>query len=432
MPVSLTDAFERVPLLADLPADERAHLLEVLKQVTVRPGDVLFREGESGGTLYLVLEGRLDVLKGLDTPDERKIADAWPGDFLGEMSLLIPGRARTASIRAAEPSLLWTMTHEDFGDLLSRQPKVAFTMVQSLTRRLDDSNKAAFRDLQDRNRKLQQAYDELRAAQAKLIEKERLERELQVAAEIQISILPQQLPQVAGFDFGALMQPARTVGGDLYDVFPMAAGRIGVVVGDVVGKGVPAAIFMARSHALIMAESAHGGAPADILRRVNTHLIRLQQSDQFVTVLFGILDVASGRFDYARAGHELPLLLTADRQVLTLPMRPGQPLGLFDDVLLDESSVQIPPGATLLLNTDGLTDGSNPRGERFGPERVLQRLRGLADHEAPEVCRAMLETLLTHLDGSEQDDDITVVALHRDGLNRPCPKRENPPRPPCG
>lgn len=413
MTIRLTDAFEKIPLLSDLPEGERVHLLEVLKEVRLAPGEVLFHEGDAGGTLYLVLEGRLDIVKGADTPDERKIADAWPGEFIGEMSLLIPGRARTASIRAVEPSVLWAMTHHDFSELLYRQPKVAFTMVQALTKRLDESNKAAFDDLKERNRRLQQAYDDLKAAQAKLIEKERLERELQVAAEIQVSILPQQLPTAVGFDFGALMQPARTVGGDLYDVFQMDGQRYGVVIGDVVGKGLPAAIFMARSHALITAESSHGGSPADILRRVNAHLIRLQQSDQFVTVLFGIVDAASGTFDYARAGHELPMLLTADGAVQVLPLKPGQPLGLFDDVLLDESSLTIPPGATLLLNTDGLTDASDPQGVQFGQERVEGVLKNLAGHDGARTCRALLEIVVDHLAGSEQDDDITLVAVHR-------------------
>jgi serine phosphatase RsbU (regulator of sigma subunit) len=407
------EAFQQIPLLSDLPEDEREHLISLLKEVSLEPGGILFHEGDVGGTLYLVLEGSLDVVKGLATADERKIADAWPGDFLGEMSLLIPGRARTASIRASERSLLWTMTHEDFSNLLLRQPKMAFTMVQSLTKRLDETNKAAFQDLQERNRKLQQAYDDLKAAQAKLIEKERLERELQVAADIQMSLLPQSLPKVHGFDFGALMQPARTVGGDLYDVFVLDADHVGVVVGDVVGKGVPAAIFMARAHALIMAESSHGGSPGDILRRANRHLIELQQSDQFVTVLLGILEISSGAFHYARAGHELPLLLTLDGKVQTLSMTPGQPLGLFDELLLDESSLSIPHGATLLLNTDGLTDGSNPEGEQFGSERLERMLSGLAGRDGQQVCKELLDTLVGYLAGSEQDDDITMVALHR-------------------
>jgi serine phosphatase RsbU (regulator of sigma subunit) len=269
--------------------------------------------------------------------------------------------------------------------------------------------------LQERNRQLQRAYDELKAAQAELIEKERLDHELKVAAQIQISMLPQSLPSVQGFDFGALMQPARTVGGDFFDVFLLDSSHVGVVVGDVVGKGVPAAIFMARCHALIMSESIRGGSPADILRRVNSHLIQLHQSDHFVTALLGILDVANGEFRYARAGHDLPILLTSDGSIQTLPMRAGQPLGLFDEALLDENSLRIPPGATLLLNTDGLTDCRSPDGEQFEQERVEQVLATLAGCSGQKVCQALLEKLMNYQSGAEQDDDITLVALHRAG-----------------
>lgn len=404
--------FQTIPLLRDLPESERMHLLSVVKDLSLEPGEILFREDEPGGILYLVREGSLDVVKGLGTSDERTVARNGPGEFIGEMSLFIPGRARTASIRAVERSSLWMMTHDDFSNLLLHQPGLAYTVVQIVSKRLDESNTAAFRDLQERNRRLQQAYDDLKAAQARLIEKERLEQELRVAAEIQVSILPQTLPEIPGFAVGALMQPARDVGGDLYDVFLLDADRVGLVVGDVVGKGVPAAIFMARSHALIMAESNHGGSPADILRRVNSHLMQLRP-DQFVTVLFGILEVATGKFSYARAGHELPILLTLDGSVQTPPLQPGQPLGMFDELVLDESSLWIPPGATLLLNTDGLTDCRNPQGIRFEVERVERALGTLMGQTGQRVCRDLLETLMAFQAGAEQDDDITLVALHR-------------------
>ncbi len=143
----------------------------------------------------------MEVLLALGTPDERQLAAFGPGEFIGEMSLLIPGRARTASVRAVEPSRLWMMTHKDFDGLLVRQPKLAYTIVQTLTKRLDATTTLSFRDLQEKNRQLQQAYDELKAAQVQIIEKERLEHELQVAAEIQVSILPQELPHVPGYDF---------------------------------------------------------------------------------------------------------------------------------------------------------------------------------------------------------------------------------------
>jgi sigma-B regulation protein RsbU (phosphoserine phosphatase) len=267
-------------------------------------------------------------------------------------------------------------------------------------------------DLQEKNRLLQQAYDELKAAQAQIIEKERLERELQVAAQIQISILPQELPHTAQVDFGARMVPARMVGGDFYDVFTLSGERFGVVVGDVADKGVPSAIFMARTHALIAAETAHGGTAGDILRRVNAHLIKLEQAELFVTVLFGILDGQKHEFAYARAGHESPLLLTADGMVEVPARAPGQPVGMFDGLLLDERAISLPAGSTLLLFTDGMTDGRNPAGEPFGRERLQATLAGLAGRPAQAVCDSLLEALKAHQAAASQDDDVTLLAVH--------------------
>ena len=408
-----TSIFQRIPLLSDLPKAERDYLASALTVVKLQPGEILFREGEPGESLFAVLEGRLDILLGYETPDEQILASLGPGEFIGEMSLLIPGRMRTATVRAAIPAQLWKMTRLDFDALLIRQPQLAYTMVQTLTKRLDASNTASFRDLQEKNRQLQQAYDELRNAQAQIIEKERLERELQLAAEIQVSILPMELPFVHGYSFGAHMQPARMVGGDFYDLFLLDGNHLSVVIGDVADKGIPSAIFMARTHALIMAEAVHGGTPGSILRRANAHLIHLQQSDLFVTVLFGIFTLDSGAFSYARAGHELPLILTADGLVQTLPQAPGQPVGLFEDFLLDEQSLFLPPGGTLVLFSDGLTDCCGPGGEAFGHGRVASALGAQAGNAGQQICNALAGALAGYQSGAAQDDDITIVTLSR-------------------
>ena len=404
--------FKKVPLFSDLPRNELDYMVSTLQVVTLEPGQVLFREGEPGESLFIILEGQLQVLMALDTSDERQLAVFGPGEFIGEMSLLIPGRARTASVRASQASRLWRMTHADFDGLLVRQPKLAYTIVQTLTKRLDHTTTLSFHDLQEKNRQLQKAYDELKAAQLQIIEKERLEHELKVAAEIQMSILPQELPVIPGYDFGALMHPARMVGGDFYDVFVLDSPRIGLVVGDVSDKGIPSAIFMARSHALIMAEALHGGTPGEILRRVNSHLIKLGQSDQFVTVLLGILDYATGKFDFARAGHELPMLLDATGAIQTLPHTTGQAIGIFEQLLLDESSITLPPGGTLLVFTDGLTDCRNPQGQSFGNARVQSVLSGLTGLGGQQVCDSLWETLSGYQSGSSQDDDVTLLAIH--------------------
>jgi phosphoserine phosphatase RsbU/P len=405
--------FKKIPLLSDLPRPEIDYLGATLKVVNLNPGEILFRENEPGECLYIILEGRVEVLLALGTSDERVLGSFGPGEFIGEMSLLIPGRARTASVRAAELSRLWTMTRNDFDDLLIRQPKLSYTIVQTLTKRLDATTMLSFRDLQEKNRQLQQAYDELKAAQVQIIEKERLEREIQVAAEIQVSILPQELPQISGYDFGSVMQPARMVGGDFYDVFPLEGIGMGIVIGDVADKGIPSAIFMARAHALIMAEANHGGTPGEILRRANHHLIQLAQSDLFVTVLFGILDDSTNTFDFARAGHELPLLLSPDGQVESPQRGSGQPIGMIDSPLMDEKRLTIHPGSTLLLFTDGVTDCSDPQDEQFGHDHLSRSLAGLVGAGAQETCDRLLQTLKQFQSTASQADDITLVALHR-------------------
>jgi phosphoserine phosphatase RsbU/P len=407
-----TILFKKVPLLSSLPRNEIDYLGLTLLVVPLEAGQVLFREGEPGESLFIVLEGQIEVLMGLGTPDQRQLAVFGAGEFVGEMSLLIPGRARTASVRAITGARVWKMTREDFDGLLTRQPKLTYSIVQTLTKRLDATTALAFRDLQEKNRYLQQAYDELKEAQLQIIEKERLEHELKVAAQIQVSILPQELPAAQGYEFGAFMFPAHMVGGDFYDIFRLDQNRIGVAVGDVSDKGVPSAIFMARTHALIMSEAMHGGTPGEILRRVNSHLIMLGQSDQFVTVLLGILDCASGTFDYARAGHELPMLLQADGTIQDLPHATGQALGMFDNLLLDENSLPLPRGGTLLLFTDGLTDCRDPQGRVFGHERTRECLTGLAGQGGQQVCEALWQALTSYQSGAAQDDDVTLVAVH--------------------
>jgi serine phosphatase RsbU (regulator of sigma subunit) len=409
-----TSLLARIPLFADLPADELSWLAGTLHQVTAAQGELLIREGETSDSLYIVIDGELDVLKAADTPDELAINHIGPGEYAGEMALMVPGGVRSASIRARMPTRLWLMHRDELDQLLRRQPLMAYTMVRVLSQRLDETNTSSFRDLVAKNQALQQAYDELKAAQEQLIEKERLERELQVAADIQMSILPKVLPGASNCDFGACVVPARRVGGDFYDVFPVDGNRMGVLIGDVADKGVPSAIFMARTHAFIMAEAARGGTPGDVLRQVNYFLTHLEQSEQFVTVIYGLYDLATGEFAYARAGHEPPLTVAGSSgEVIRLPHRAGQALGLLDEVVLDEYTVQLSPGMTLLLFTDGMTDCRSPQGEPFGLDRIRQALAGMAGLPAQEVCDRLLETLIAWQSGAPQDDDVTLVALRR-------------------
>jgi len=401
-----------IPVFSALPEEELNHLQSMLQVKTLQPGEILFREGELGEHFYVLTDGELEILLGIGTKEELLLNTLGPGEYLGEMSLIIPGGERTATARARQKAVLLSMSRDEFTALLEEHPVLVKSMVRVLSERLGSTNDATYRDLTEKNRQLQKAIDELKAAQEQLIEKERLERELEVAADIQLSILPDVLPAPPGFDFGARIDPARQVGGDFYDIFRVGGNKVAVLIGDVADKGVPSAIFMARAHALIAAEAETYDDPGDVLRKANAHITRLEKATQFVTVLYGILNVDNGEFTYARAGHEPPLMLKPDGSAERLPHKTGMALGLWEDITLDEQTITLPPGSTLVLYTDGMTDCRDPNGEPFGLERIQHSLYTCPGSSAQVVCDHLLQRLKDYQQGSKQDDDVTLVAVH--------------------
>ncbi|HSO11188.1 MAG TPA: SpoIIE family protein phosphatase [Anaerolineales bacterium] len=408
----MTNPLARIPFFTTLPGEELDRLASEMEVINLRVGEILFREGDPGEHLYIVVKGDLEILKAPGTEDELVLNTIHEGDYIGEMSL-VTGAPRTASVLAfSDEVVLLSMSRGQFNDLIRSHPELASALVIVLSYRLDNTNIATFRDLTEKNHQLQRAYDELKAAHEQLIEKERLERELKVAADIQMSILPAVLPSPDGYNFGGRILPARQVGGDFYDVFELCEHKFGVLIGDVADKGVPSAIFMARAHALIIAEADAVTPPGEVLRMANEHITRFKKSTQFVTALFGILDTKTGRFSYARAGHEPPLLLSADGDVQRLPHQPGMALGLWENIVLDENDVFLPRGSCLMMFTDGMTDCRSPKGEPFGLERIKNTLANLEGNSAQQGCDQLFETLMKYQNGSKQDDDVTLVAIH--------------------
>src|SRR5512143_3305194 len=413
MPFMNESAFLKIPLFQDVPPEELARIVSELPIETYEPGAYLFRDGDPGEHLYVLKDGHLEIILAEDTPDEMLLKTCGPGEYIGEMGLILADGKRTATARAKDRLQAWVMGRAKFTQVLQQFPVIAYTMVNILSERLDATNDATFRDLTEKNHALQRAYDELKAAQVQLIEKERLERELQVAADIQLSILPDVLPDLPGFDFGARILPARRVGGDFYDVFQLHEAQTGVVIGDVADKGVPAALFMARAHALVMAEADTGITAGEVLRLANAHITHFQKSAQFVTALYGILDLTTCAFEYARAGHEPPLLFKRDGSVERLPHSVGMSLGLWETITLDERVVKFEPGSTLLLFTDGMTDCRDPDGVPFGIERIKSVLATMSTLSGQEICDHLLDALINYQNGAGQDDDVTLVAIHR-------------------
>ena len=404
-------ALRQVPLFASLPAEEIDLLAETLLPVTVPAGEVLFLEGAREARCFILLEGEVDIIKALGSPDERLLATRGPGSSLGEMSLFSQDQRRTASVRARSMAKLMEMRREDLEALLRRHPELAYSMLGTLSQRLEQSENHTIADLREKNRLLQQAYDELKAAQAQIIEKEKLERELEVARQIQLSILPRSLPQNGRFEFGARMIPMSAVGGDFYDVLQLENGSVAVAVGDVTGHGVPAALLMALTVTLLRAEARRLDSPSEVLQAVNRELMAVNDTGRFVTALYGILDASSGTFHYARAGHSLPLVLDASRQPVEVSHGVGQPLGLFEELLLDEASLELVPGSLLLLYTDGVTEAVDAQGEFFGDERLLATLRSSDGAGPDQTCEAVWGALQAYQAGTSQEDDVTLLAV---------------------
>ena len=244
-------------------------------------------------------------------------------------------------------------------------------------------------------------------------ERERVEQELRVAREIQQASLPKEVPQLEGWQVSPHYQPAREVGGDFYDFFDLQEGRVGVVVGDATGKGMPAALVAEATSNMLraVAQALDSSSPGEVLERVNKTLIARIPPNMFVTCFYAILEPKSGRLLYANAGHDLPYLRRRGSDCEELRAR-GMPLGLMPGMSYEQKETVLDAGETALFYSDGLVEAHDPKGEMFGFPR-LQEL--VAEHgEEGRLEGFLLEELYSFVgEGWEQEDDITFLTLRR-------------------
>jgi serine phosphatase RsbU (regulator of sigma subunit) len=250
----------------------------------------------------------------------------------------------------------------------------------------------------------------LEALAQELRERERVEQELQVARRIQQASLPEEVPTQEGWQITPYYQPAREVGGDFYDFLKLPKGRLGIVVGDATGKGVPAALVMASARSMLRAVAQASESPGEVLRRVNDPLVTDIPPNMFVTCFYAILDPNSGSLTYANAGHDLPYLWHGgDCEELRAR---GMPLGLMPEMSYEEKEIAFEAGEAALFYSDGLVEAHDPEGEMFG----FPRLRALiAEHgEEGALGVFLMEELYSFVgEGWEQEDDITLLTLKR-------------------
>jgi serine phosphatase RsbU (regulator of sigma subunit)/ketosteroid isomerase-like protein len=255
-----------------------------------------------------------------------------------------------------------------------------------------------------------QALMEQRLEQER-VERERIEQELEVARSIQQASLPEEVPTPEGWQISPYYQPAREVGGDFYDFFELPDGRLGLVVGDATGKGVPAALVMASARSMLRAVAgASEYSPGDVLGRVNDALATDIPANMFITCFYAILDPESGRLIYANAGHDLPYVWQ-NGEAEELRAR-GMPLGLMPGMSYEQKEIVLEGGDSALFYSDGLVEAHDPQRDMFGFLRLRTLVREHGKQESLE--EALLEQLYSFVgEGWEQEDDITLLTLRR-------------------
>src|SRR5579862_3646197 len=237
----------------------------------------------------------------------------------------------------------------------------------------------------------------------------RLERELSLARELQMRLLPQTLPQMAHLDVCAKFCPARAIGGDLYDFIPYSLSRLGIVIGDVSGKGAPAAIYAALVSGILRSHAPIEPGPADMLSAVNLSLAERRIEAQFVSIIYAVWDDENRTLLVANSGLPRPVYL---RDGKTSPIEAtGLPLGLFDDASYDEFRFQMKPGEMFVFFSDGILDARNRAGELFSRGRVEKIIAGCAGRSAECVVESIFKAVAEHSAGMETFDDQTVVAI---------------------
>ena len=275
-------------------------------------------------------------------------------------------------------------------------------------------------DLDDLSVTIEKAIEQInyiKQSQQEHTQLESLKTDLAVAGEIQQAILPRVFPPFPEFedilDVAASMTPAKDVGGDFYDFFRIDEDRIGFVMADVSGKGVPAAIFMAVSRTLIRAIGMQGNAPEDTITRANDLLCKESVNCMFVTVFYAIYNTKTGDVVYCNAGHNSPYLIHANGQVEALPTSTNCMIGAIEGLSFNAGSLQMEKGDMLVTYTDGVNEAVNNSFEEFGDPRLEEALNQLSGKTCSETVEGLLSSVKTFVDGAPQSDDITILSFKR-------------------
>ncbi len=400
--MALRDIFKR------LSKDDLDRLRQVATIKRYPANTVLCREGEVEHIFYVLHTGIVRITQHMPDGEDHLLALRGPGEFFGEMAL-IDESPRSASVTSASDVSVIEITDSIFNQVVETSPSLAMTLLRQAYTILRNTEQQQIAELQAKNEELRRAYADLQAAQTELVRSERVKRDLEVAAQMQRSILPAELPQMRGLSFAAHAQPAREIGGDFYDVFQLDDRHLGVLIADVSDKSIHAAIFMAIARALFLSETRRTLSPRAVCIAVNDLLLDISSDDNmFVTVFYGVLHMDDRRLTYVRAGHDKPMLLHRNGHIDTLEGA-GRFLGMIEGPQIEERTVELRAGDRMILYSDGVPDANNAARERYTKERLRQIVAPLRTASAQELADAIFDDVLAFQGEAPQFDDITLL-----------------------
>ena len=377
---------------------------------TYPPNTILCHQGEIEHIFYVIVEGRVLASQKLEHGEDRILGMLGPNKYFGEMSLL-DDTPRMATCTTVMPTTVLEITEDVFDRMVEKSPALAYSLMQRILANLRELDRVTIDELTEKNKALEKAYQDLKAAQAKLVEQERLERELELAAEMQRSLLPDDLPGFEDYAFAAYLQPARQVGGDFYDVMVLDDEHVAILIADVADKGFHAALFMAMTRTLFWGEAMDSHSPAQVAQAVHRGMLQVATtSDVFVTAFYGVLHRPSGRLRYVRAGHDRPLLYRPGQSVKPLPGN-GRFLGMLPELTLPEFTLQLQPGDRLLLYSDGVPDAINRLGKNYGNARLQRILKQGGKQSAKGLVRLIADDVAGWVQKSPAFDDLTLMVV---------------------
>ena len=392
--------------------------LDTLRQTaassTYPTGTIIFRQGEIGKTFYVIVDGHVSAIQHTEDGEERLLSIMHPGNYFGEMAL-IDDAPRMATIVAATPVTLLEFDEEVFNRLVIESPAVANAFLHRVLGDMRKQDQMAIEDLRQKNEELEKAYSDLKMAQVELVEKERLDHELELAAEAQRNLLPGVLPDHSSYHFAACQSPARIVGGDFYDVIDLDDEHVGILLADVADKGLHAALIMAVTRTLFRREAQQTLSPSQVALAVHRGMLDIAPNhDSFVTAFYGVLCLSSGKLTYIRAAQERPLLVRHGQPATQLPGE-GRFLGMLPELSLQEYSIKLRPNDRLLLFSDGIPDAVNRFDEPYGNHRLVQSFTRAAHLPANDLVLAIADTVAQWSQGAATFDDLTLLVVEVEG-----------------